>query len=55
MTIYLSLLVALIGLLIFFASANEKIARAGFGAWVAGLAAFLITFASHLVNLFRAG
>lgn len=53
MTIYLSLLVALIGLLVWALSNNVKLSKAGLYAWGAGLTAFLITFSTRAVNLFH--
>lgn len=51
MTIYLSLLVAIVGLLVHAFSANTKVGQAGLAAWTAGLTAFLITFAAKMVHL----
>lgn len=52
MIIYLSLLIAILGLLTYALSNNVKVGYAGLGAWVAGLTAFLVNFHQHLVKLF---
>ena len=54
MTIYLSLLVALIGLVMYAVSSNAKVARLGEIMFAAGLLAFLLgfpTYAQHVVRL----
>lgn len=50
MTIYFSLLVAIVGLLVY-ALANGKASQAGLFAWGAGLTAFLITLGSKALHL----
>jgi len=50
MQIYLSLLVAVVGLLMFGFSANSKLVRVGEIMLGAGLLAFLIVFGSHVVK-----
>jgi len=48
MYIYLSLFISVIGLIVYFASANVKIMEAGRFAYFAGLLAFCINSASKL-------
>jgi hypothetical protein len=47
---YLSLLVALLGLLIFVTSTHPKISQLALWAWGAGLLAFLIQFSTHTIG-----
>lgn len=51
MLIYLSLLVALVGVLMYALSANTKLAEIGRLAFFAGLLAFLLTAVPHMVSL----
>ena len=51
MIIYLSLLVSLMGLIMYALSANPKVNAIGFAMFQCGLLAFLLTFPSHLVSL----
>lgn len=51
MVLYISLFVALIGLVVYSVSVNSKAAELGRIAFFAGLLAFLITGAEHLVNV----
>lgn len=51
MIIYLSLLVAIVGLLAYALSANPKIAEIGRITYFAGLLAFLLELPAHLVAL----
>jgi hypothetical protein len=53
MEIYLSLLVALVGLLMYALSANPKLAEIGRISFFAGLLAFLIQIAPHMVGALR--
>jgi len=52
MTIYVSLLVALAGILVY-ALANGKVSEAGRIAYFAGLLAFLLQTAPHVVGTLR--
>ena len=51
MEIYLSLLVAVVGALMYALSANPKLAEMGRLAFAVGLLAFLITIPGHMVGL----
>ena len=51
MTIYLSLLVALAGVLMYALSANPKLQEIGRISYFAGLLAFLLGFAGHALTL----
>lgn len=51
MTIYLSLLVALAGALLYAFSANTKLQTIGIVSYGCGLLAFLLGFAGHAVTL----
>ncbi len=51
MTIYISLLVAIVSLLIYAFTTNAKVSQAALFAWGAGLTAFLIT--AYGEKLFR--
>lgn len=54
MTIYISLLVALLGLVIYLVAGNPKYQQLSLIAWGAGLLAFLLQVAgSHVVGLSR--
>lgn len=53
MAIYLSLLVALIGVLMYALCANPKLQEIGRLSYWVGLLAFLLTGASHLVSVVR--
>lgn len=53
MVIYLSLLIAVIGVLLYALSANPKLQELGRLAFFAGLLAFLLGFSGHLVPLIR--
>jgi hypothetical protein len=55
MLIYLSLLVALFGLLAYSLSTNAKLVELGRIAYGAGLLAFLLTIPGHMVGLFHGG
>jgi hypothetical protein len=51
MTIYLSLLVALAGVLAYALSANPKICEIGRISFMCGLLAFLLGFSGHAISL----
>jgi len=51
MVIYLSLLLAIIGLVLYFISSNPKIQETGRLTFAVGLLAFLVKVPEHLVNL----
>ena len=53
MTIYLSLIIALIGVLAYALSANAKVQEIGRISYFAGLLAFLLQTGSHLVSPLR--
>lgn len=53
MQIYLSLLIALIGLLTYALSTNGKAAEIGRISFFAGLLAFLLQYAPHVVSTLR--
>lgn len=53
MTIYLSLIIALIGVLAYALSANGKLQEIGRISYFAGLLAFLLQAGSHLVSPLR--
>jgi len=53
MTIYVSLLVALVGLLLYALSSSGKVAECGRIAYFAGLLAFLLQTAPHVVGTLR--
>ena len=53
MEIYFSLLVALIGLVVYFVASNPKVAEAGRIAYAAGLLAFLIGSAGRLLSVIK--
>lgn len=53
MQIYLSLLVALVGVLMYGFSNNGKVAEIGRVSFFAGLLAFLLTAASHVFSFVR--
>lgn len=53
MLVYLSLLVAIVGLVVYAISVNPKGAEIGRITYFAGLLAFLLTGAEHLVNVLR--
>lgn len=53
MTIYLSLLVALVGVLMYILASNPKIQELGRISFFAGLLAFLIQTAPHVINTLR--
>ena len=53
MTIYLSLLVALAGVLMYALSANPKLAEIGLVSYACGLLAFLLQAASHVIGALR--
>jgi hypothetical protein len=53
MLVYLSLLVAIVGLVVYAISVNPKGAEIGRITYFAGLLAFLLTGAAHLVNVLR--
>lgn len=50
MTIYLSLLVALIGLIVYLITANQNLRPLALWTWGAGLLAFLLQFGSHTIG-----
>lgn len=51
MLVYLSLLIAIVGLVVYAISVNPKGAEIGRITYFAGLLAFLLTGAEHLVNV----
>jgi len=51
--IYLSLLVALVGVLMYALSANPKVSEIGRLSYWVGLLAFLLTSAAHIVTPFK--
>ena len=51
MTVFLSLLVCIIGLLVYILAANPKAAELGRIAYFAGLLAFLLQVSPQLINL----
>lgn len=53
MTIYFSLLVAIIGVLIYAFAANPKLAEIGRISYAFGLLAFLLQGVQHLVSVIR--
>lgn len=53
MTVYLSLLVAIIGVIIYLACAAPKPAEIGRVMFSCGLLAFLLTSAAHVVNALK--
>lgn len=52
MSAYLSILVAVVGIVVWFVSTNAKVARAGEIAYACGLLAFLFGVAHESVKLF---
>ena len=53
MIVYLSLLVALVGVLMYALCANPKLAEIGRLMFACGLLAFLFQVTPHLVNVFK--
>ena len=53
MIVYLSLLVCIVGALMYALSTNGKVAAMGLDMFWVGLLAFLIEFPSHVVGLIR--
>jgi hypothetical protein len=51
MTVYLSLLVAIVGLVLFWVSANPKLMEVGKISFAAGLLAFLLCYCRIVVGL----
>lgn len=51
MTIFASLLVAIIGLVTYFVASNPKLQEAGRIAYAAGLLATLLSVATHVIKL----
>jgi len=53
MVVFLSLLIAIIGLLVYFVSSKPKVAELGRIAYAMGLLAFLLQVSEKIVSVFR--
>jgi len=53
MSIWLSLLIALLGRLAYMMSSNPKVSELGRLAWLAGLIGFCVQVGGHSLSLFR--
>jgi len=51
MIIYVSLLVALVGAIVYIVTANSKVAQLALYAWACGLLAFLLQLPAHTVGI----